>query len=318
MARTNSLTNFLTDVAIAIKTKKGSQTDILASDFDTEILALPSQGTYQQKSITVYDNGSQTITPDIGYDAIDELTIVTQVSEKILQTKTYNFTHDVNIELEPDTGYDGFDKINLIVNVSDAEAVAPYSDNIKTNKSIFGVRGTYTSDELATKLVDNLDSSHVSSLQPGVDNVGDLPFNVTVTALPIFTAQEIVATIGNSNDNNHVLYLVMQDDVISFMYANMNTDLMLIIYLTTDATVIAELEEEGFTVGEWYTFEDETPILCTESQFNLIKLEVLNFMSDLDTFSFDADPSVADLTALLQYSRDKLNLKFSDAIDVSL
>ena len=113
MARTNSLTNFLTDVAIAIKTKKGSQTDILASNFDTEILALPSQGTYQQKSITVYDNGSQTITPDVGYDAIDELTIVTQVSEKILQTKTYNFTHDVNIELEPDTGYDGFDKINL-------------------------------------------------------------------------------------------------------------------------------------------------------------------------------------------------------------
>lgn len=44
MARTDTLTNFLTDVASAIKTKKGSQTDILASNFDTEIANLPSGG----------------------------------------------------------------------------------------------------------------------------------------------------------------------------------------------------------------------------------------------------------------------------------
>ena len=37
MARTNNLTNFLTDVATAIKTKKGDNTPIPASDFDTEI-----------------------------------------------------------------------------------------------------------------------------------------------------------------------------------------------------------------------------------------------------------------------------------------
>ena len=44
MARTDTLTNFLTDVASAIKTKKGDQTDILASNFDTEIANLPSGG----------------------------------------------------------------------------------------------------------------------------------------------------------------------------------------------------------------------------------------------------------------------------------
>lgn len=44
MARINNLTNFLIDVAAAIKDKKGDDTDILAADFDTEILALPSQG----------------------------------------------------------------------------------------------------------------------------------------------------------------------------------------------------------------------------------------------------------------------------------
>lgn len=42
MARTNTLGNFLTDVADAIRTKKGSEELIAAEDFDTEIENLPS------------------------------------------------------------------------------------------------------------------------------------------------------------------------------------------------------------------------------------------------------------------------------------
>ncbi len=42
MARTNNLSNFLTDVADAIRTKKGSEEPIAAADFDTEIENLPS------------------------------------------------------------------------------------------------------------------------------------------------------------------------------------------------------------------------------------------------------------------------------------
>jgi len=44
MARTNTLGNFLTDVADAIRTKKGSEEPIAAADFDTEIENLPSGG----------------------------------------------------------------------------------------------------------------------------------------------------------------------------------------------------------------------------------------------------------------------------------
>lgn len=44
MARTDTLPNFLTDVADAIREKKGSSDTILASDFDTEIENLPSGG----------------------------------------------------------------------------------------------------------------------------------------------------------------------------------------------------------------------------------------------------------------------------------
>ena len=44
MARTDTLENYLTDVASAIKEKKGDSTPILASDFDIEIENLPSGG----------------------------------------------------------------------------------------------------------------------------------------------------------------------------------------------------------------------------------------------------------------------------------
>ena len=44
MARTDTLTNFLTDVAAAIKAKKGDDTAIPAANFDTEITNLSSGG----------------------------------------------------------------------------------------------------------------------------------------------------------------------------------------------------------------------------------------------------------------------------------
>ncbi len=59
MARTNTLGNFLTDVADAIRTKKGSSDTILASDFDTEIENLPSGGGVveaEEKDVNFYDH----------------------------------------------------------------------------------------------------------------------------------------------------------------------------------------------------------------------------------------------------------------------
>ena len=117
MARVNNLSNFLTDVASAIKTKKGSETAIPAANFDTEILALPSQGVYQTKVINIDANGSTTVLPDEGYDAIEGLEIITNVPEAQLQEKTYTFTTNQTIEILPDTGYDGFSSIKTIINV---------------------------------------------------------------------------------------------------------------------------------------------------------------------------------------------------------
>lgn len=139
MARTNNLSNFLTDVAGAIKEKKGSETAIPAANFDTEIRNLPSQGTYQHKTVPVTQNGTQTVIPDAGYDAIDELTINTAVPEKQLQTKTYNFTQNATLELTPDSGYDGFNQVNLNINVAGGE--------VNNQDKTITENGVYTADQ---------------------------------------------------------------------------------------------------------------------------------------------------------------------------
>lgn len=149
MARTNNLTNFLTDVAGAIKEKKGSETDIPAANFDTEIRNLPSQGTYQEKSVTIYANGTQTIEPDTGYDAISELEVTTQVPDKQLQIKNYEFTTNANVELEPDTGYDGFSKVGLSINVPDSGGTDT-SDATATVSDIINPKTAYVKGQKVT------------------------------------------------------------------------------------------------------------------------------------------------------------------------
>lgn len=138
MARTNSLTNFLNDIATAIKQKTGSETPIPASEFDTEILSIETAGTYQSKSITIDSNGTQVITPDENYDAIEQLVITVNVPVSQLQSKAVTITSNGNISVLPDTDYNGMAQVDLTVNVpagtdtSDATATANDIANGKT------------------------------------------------------------------------------------------------------------------------------------------------------------------------------------------
>lgn len=138
MARTNNLSNFLTDVATAIKTKKGSETAIPAANFDTEILALPSQGVYQTKVVNIAQNGSTTVFPDSGYDAIEGLEIIVAVPGTPLQTKTVQITSNGNITILPDTGYGGFTQVDL--------QVAVPGQTINNQDKTITQNGTYQAD----------------------------------------------------------------------------------------------------------------------------------------------------------------------------
>lgn len=113
MARINNLTSFLTDVASAIKEKTGDSTAIPAEEFDTKIAEIQTQGSYQTKSTTISTNGNYSLTPDQGYDAMNQVDISVNVPQTTanLQEKTIT----TNGEHQPDTGYDGFSSVNVAV-----------------------------------------------------------------------------------------------------------------------------------------------------------------------------------------------------------
>lgn len=110
MARTNNLTNFLTDVSSAIKQKTGDNTPIPASEFDTEILSIETGGNYQSKTLNVTQNGNYNLLPDQEFDALSNVNISVSVSP-VLQNKTVT----ENGSYSADSGYDGLGTV--IVNV---------------------------------------------------------------------------------------------------------------------------------------------------------------------------------------------------------
>lgn len=137
MARTNNLTNFLTDVSSAIKQKTGDNTPIPASDFDTEILSIETGGNYQSKTLNVTQNGNYNLLPDQEFDAMSNVSISVSVSP-ILQNKTVT----QNGSYSADTGYDGLGTV--IVNVSGSQ--------INNQDKTVIENGVYTADSGYTGL----------------------------------------------------------------------------------------------------------------------------------------------------------------------
>lgn len=85
MARTDTLINFLTDVAAAIKAKKGDDTAIPAANFDTEIANLPSGGGDNTTLISLIERTATSFeipegTTHIGYSAFREFIMLTSIT----------------------------------------------------------------------------------------------------------------------------------------------------------------------------------------------------------------------------------------------
>ena len=86
MARTDTLGNFLTDVATAIRTKKGTTATIPASNFDTEIASIEGGSKYAPKYITFYNYQGKDLTEET---ANLDTSNITDMSNIFYGTKTF-------------------------------------------------------------------------------------------------------------------------------------------------------------------------------------------------------------------------------------
>lgn len=108
MARIDTLTNFLTDVSNAIKQKTGGSNPIPASTFDTEILSIETVGNYQEKNITITENGTFNVLPDTGYDALSNVRMTIDVEGGTPMEPTTATQDDV---ISPKTFYSNGQKL---------------------------------------------------------------------------------------------------------------------------------------------------------------------------------------------------------------
>ena len=70
----------------------------------------------QEKSINIDANGTQVITPDIGYDGLTQVDIVTNI-QPTLQSKVITITQNGTTIVNADTGYDGLEYVEIVGNI---------------------------------------------------------------------------------------------------------------------------------------------------------------------------------------------------------
>jgi hypothetical protein len=79
MGKSNNLTDFLTDVADAIRAKKGTTAKINPQDFSSEIASISTGGgdtiNNQEKSVDITENGTTEVVADAGFTGLSKVSI---------------------------------------------------------------------------------------------------------------------------------------------------------------------------------------------------------------------------------------------------
>lgn len=143
----NLLEEFLTEIADAIRKRKGKTDLIEAQQFAEEIESIPQTTTskLQEKSVNITSTSAISVTPDSGYDAMSKVTITPKTQTKSiditsassttitpdsgniglssititpkLQSKTSSITSNGTITVSPDTGYAGLSSVAITTNI---------------------------------------------------------------------------------------------------------------------------------------------------------------------------------------------------------
>lgn len=113
----NLLEEFLTEIADAIRKRKGKTDLIEAQQFAEEIESIPQDitGAFQEKSVDITSVSTITVTPDTGYNGLSKVNITPKI-----QSKSQTITSNGTTTITPDTGYAGLSSVAITTNVSNS------------------------------------------------------------------------------------------------------------------------------------------------------------------------------------------------------
>lgn len=172
MAKTDNLTDFLTGVAGAIRIKKGTTALINPQDFESEIGSIDTAKPEQNKTLTVTENGTQTVKPDTG-KMLSNVTVVTNVPATPTEEKTVDLAMaSGNQVVTPASGKN-------LTKVTITKPAALAAGNIKSGVNIGGVTGTYEGESSGSsggEEVWTLDKSSLEKLNTADGDYADQPF----------------------------------------------------------------------------------------------------------------------------------------------
>lgn len=189
MAKTDNLTDFLTGVAGAIRTKKGTTALINPQDFESEIGSIDTAKPEQTKTLTVTENGTQTVKPDTG-KVLSGVTVTTNVPATPTEEKTVDLAMaSGNQVVTPASGKN-------LTKVTVKKPATLIASNIKSGVAIGGVTGTLSPAK--TEQAKTVDLTMASGDQVVSPDSGKVLSSVTITKPTTLVASNIKkgVTIG--------------------------------------------------------------------------------------------------------------------------
>lgn len=189
MAKTDNLTDFLTGVAGAIRTKKGTTALINPQDFESEIGSIDTAKPEQTKTLTVTENGTQTVKPDTG-KVLSGVTVTTNVPATPTEEKTVDLAMaSGNQVVTPASG-------KHLTKVTITKPATLAAGNIKSGVNIGGVTGTLSPAK--PEQAKTVDLAMASGNQVVSPDSGKVLSRVTITKPTTLVASNIKkgVTIG--------------------------------------------------------------------------------------------------------------------------